>query len=108
MWYEPKDFKTGQNTWYLRIAVPDGGIIENQDEFPYEAPDSGYVPSQEWKFTDGAPGWKGSIERQFYIRFGSPPRFGRLNLSCASLYSGVSIGYAINPDGSRNREPNNN
>lgn len=103
-WKESKDFTTGQNNWGLRLSVPDGGLIEHDDEFPFEAPQGGYVPSLEWRFTNSTPNWRGGLTRSFYIRLGPGPTFGRLKVDTSAFYSTVLLDYAINPTGSRNLE----
>jgi hypothetical protein len=45
------------------------------------------------------------VQKQFYIKFGNPPKFGRLSLSSSAFYSGATVSYLFNPDGSRYLEP---
>ena len=104
-WWEPKDFKVGKNNWAIRIEIPDGGFIEHNDEYPFLAPESGYQPMFEFRFSKNDTNWVGGINRKYYIRFGSPPRYGRLQISTSAFTSGASFEYAINPDGGRNLEP---
>jgi hypothetical protein len=104
-WKERKDFKTAQNNWGFRLTVPDGGMVENTDEFPFEAPETDYQPVMEWHFTNGTPDWRGGINQKFYIKFGSPPRYGKITVDTTAFSPGVHLEYAINPDGSRYLEP---
>lgn len=104
-WKENKDFKTAQNNWGFRLTVPDGGLIENIDEFPFEAPDGDYQSVVEWHFTDGTADWRGTLEKKYYIKFGNPPRYGRIAFDTGAFYPAVHLEYVINPDGSRNLEP---
>jgi hypothetical protein len=104
-WKELKDHKTAQNNWGFRLTVPDGGLIENTDEFPFEAPAEGYQSVWEWHFTDGAPDWQGGINKKFYIEFGNPPRYGRITVQTGAFRPAVDLEYAINPTGSWNLEP---
>jgi hypothetical protein len=106
-WKELKDFKTAQNNWGFRLTVPDGGLIEENDEFPFEAPnaDADYQSVMEWHFKNGDPDWKGSLKKSFYIKFGNPPRYGIVSVQTTAFAPGVYLNYLFNPTGSRNLEP---
>lgn len=104
-WKEPKDFTTGQNTWGLRLSAADGGFVGQTDELPFEAPEQGYAPNLEWHFTNGQPGWEASMKTNFYVKFGSPPKYGWLKVETSAFSQALYLDYAINPDGSRYLEP---
>ena len=104
-WKGSKDFKTAQNNWGFRLTVSNGGLIQEHDEFPFEAPDTGYQSVIEWHFADGTSDWQGGINEKFYIKFGNPPRYGIITVKTTAFSPGVYLGYAINPTGSRNLEP---
>ena len=104
-WKERKNFKTAQNNWGFRLTVPDGGLIEQSDEFPFEAPDIGYQSTLEWHFKDGDAAWQGGIKDKFYIKFGNPARYGKITVDTSAFTPTVYLEYVINPDGSRNLEP---
>lgn len=89
--------------WSYRLAIPEGGFVETADEFPFEAPASGYQPVVEFKFQKGDPNWTERIDKTFYIAFGNPRRYGRIHVE-TSMTMGTILEYAINPDGSRNLE----
>ena len=89
----------------FRLTVPDGGLVENTDDLPFEAPDANYQSVWEWHFTDGAADWQGGINKKYYIEFGNPPRYGRITVQTGAFRPAVNLEYAINPDGSRNLEP---
>lgn len=90
--------------WSYRLTIPDGGFVETTDEFPFEAPESGYQQVVEFKFQKGTPDWTERIEKSFYIAFGSPRRYGRIRVE-TSMTTGTILEYAINPTGSRYLEP---
>lgn len=90
--------------WSYRLAIPDGGFVETTDEFPFEAPQSGYQPVVEFKFQKGEPGWTERINKTFYIVFGSPRKYGRIHVE-TTMTTGTILEYAINPTGSPNLEP---
>jgi hypothetical protein len=90
--------------WEASVAVPDGGLIEHDLEFPFEAPDHGYLPKMEFKMQANAPDWKRVVEKSYFIRFGTPPRYGRIHVRFNGASQKVFLSYAVNPSGSRNLE----
>jgi hypothetical protein len=66
--YPPRRFD-----WHASIAVPGGGLIEHDLEFPFEAPEDGYAPRVAFEMPANAPNWKRSVEKTYFIRFGTPP-----------------------------------
>jgi hypothetical protein len=97
--YPPRVFD-----WQASIAVPDGGLIEHNLEFPFEAPEGGYKSNVEFNMPANAPDWKRSVEKSYFIRFGNPPRYGRIHLRLNGASQKVFLSYAVNPSGSRNLE----
>jgi len=91
--------------WSFRLCIPDGGFVENNDEFQFEAPVTGYVPTVEYRFRKGEVNWATQVNKQFYIVFGHPPRYGWLRIESNLTQETVFLTYAINPTGSRNLEP---
>jgi len=92
------------DSWSFRIEVPDGGLAEENDEFPFEAPEFGYQPITEFLFRKRESNWAEHVNRSYYIRFGNPPRYGRFHVETSISMGGAILSYAINPDGSRNLE----
>jgi hypothetical protein len=101
--YETLKTSSGWSYW---LAILDGGFVEHNDEFPFSAPESGYQPVVEFNFRKGEPNWMTSIEKNYYISFGNPRKYGRIRVE-TSMTTGTILEYAINPDGSRNLEPKN-
>jgi hypothetical protein len=97
--YPPRVFD-----WRGSVAVPAGGLQEHNDEFPFEAPNGGYRPRVEFNMPASAPDWKGMIVQSYFIQFGSPPRYGRIQLRLHGDSQKVSVVYAVNPSFSRNLE----
>lgn len=92
--------------WRASITVPDGGLIEHNLEFPFEAPNEGYQPTVEFQMPANALDWKRVVEKDYFIRFGTPPKFGRIHIRFNGAAQRVSVRYAVNPSGSRNLEAN--
>jgi hypothetical protein len=104
---KPEYLQAKQATsWSFKMEIPDGGFVEENDEFPFEAPESGYQSIVQFDFQKGQPGWTWDLQKNYYIKFGNPPKYGTLHLE-TSIGSGVRLTYAINPDGSRYLEPKN-
>jgi hypothetical protein len=93
------------NAWQFQMGIKDGGFVEHNDEFPFQAPDTGYQPIVAFNFKVGEPGWTTMLRRQYYIAFGEPRRYGWLTVETRMGGGGVRLQYAINPDGPRNLEP---
>ena len=97
--YPPRIFN-----WQASILVPGGGLVEYNDEFPFEAPEDGYQPSVEFDMPTNALNWKPLVEKSYFIEFGSPPRYGRIQIQLNGASQKASISYWVNPTGSRNLE----
>jgi hypothetical protein len=91
--------------WSFRMSIPDGGLVENQDEFQFEAPETGYQPTVEYNFTKGETNWTTQVTKQFYITFGQPRKYGWLRIESNLAQETIFLTYAINPTGSQNLEP---
>jgi hypothetical protein len=91
--------------WSFKMIIPGGGLIEQHDEFPFEAPETGYQTAISLVFKAEQPDWKAGFKQDYYIVFGSPPLYGRLTVETDVSWGGALIDYAVNPDGSRNLEP---
>jgi hypothetical protein len=95
----------GATNWSFRLSIPDGGLVENQDEFQFEAPEVGYQPTVEYDFTKSETNWTTQVTKQFYIAFGQPRKYGWLRFESNLAQETVFVTYAINPTGSQNLEP---
>jgi hypothetical protein len=91
--------------WSFSLSLPGGGLVENADEFQFEAPDTNYQQSVEYRFTKDETNWTTQAAKQFYIAFGEPRKYGWLRIESNLDQETVFLTYAINPTGSRNLEP---
>jgi hypothetical protein len=91
--------------WSFRMEIPDGGFVAENDEFPFEAPESGFRSVVQFDFQKGQTNWATMMQKDYYIKFGTPPRYGRLHLETLIEMQGARLTYAINPTGSRDLEP---
>ncbi len=95
----------GATNWSFSLSIPGGGLIENQDEFQFAAPDTGYQPTVEYNFAKGETDWTTQVTKQFYITFGQPRKYGWLRIESNLAQETIFLTYAINPTGSQNLEP---
>ena len=93
--------------WSFRMSIPDGGFVENEDEFQFEAPETNYEPIVEYHFSKNETNWVTQVTKSFYIEFGQPRRYGWLRIESDLAQETIFLTYAINPLGSRNLEPAN-
>jgi hypothetical protein len=93
--------------WSFKMEIPAGGFVEQNDEFPFEAPANGYQSTITFDFKADQPDWKTSFKKSYYIVFGTPLRYGRIDIESDIMWGGAHISYAVNPDGSRYLEPKN-
>ena len=100
-----EEYPPGIFDWHAKISVPDGGLVEHDQEFPFEAPEAGYQESVEFNMPSNAPGWKRDALKNYFIRFGDPPKYGRIHVELDGASQHVSLDYWVNPNGSRNLEP---
>jgi len=94
-----------EGAWMLRVSVPSGGIQISTNEFPFEAPETGYEPSilldrktakpETWAYP-----YQGG---EFFVRTSSG--YGRMRLQMLEGSPHLSINSFYNPNNSRNLEP---
>ncbi len=104
-WIETDPATHRTTSWRLRLAIPDGGFVEHQDEFPFTAPEHGYQPELVFPPPNASNVRFGFSQKTYYIAFGQPRRYGRIQISASASTGNVMLQYTINPDGSRNLEP---
>ena len=92
--------------WKLTLSIPDGGFVEAHEEFPFEAPETVYEPTFEINMPASlGEAWRVGVEKTLYFAYGTPKKYGRLNLRTSANSRYVFIDYFVNPSGSRNLEP---
>jgi hypothetical protein len=97
----------GAREWGFSQTIPSGGLVENHDEFQFEAPNTDYQSAVRFKFTNGETNWTTQVTKQFYIALGEPRKYGWLRIESNLAQETVFLTYALNPTGSRNLEPAN-
>lgn len=54
--------------WRCRITVLDGGIIERDSEWDFEAPLNGYITSDEFGYLKSEKEWRNDLTKKYYIK----------------------------------------
>jgi hypothetical protein len=90
--------------WKLQLSIPNGGLVPTDDEFAFQAPESGYLPSIVIDMPATNQNWLGEIRSKYYIQLPNG-KYGRIDFYLLP-YNGVfEVQSAINPFGSLNLEP---
>lgn len=100
---DPDPQNNGHYDWKLRIAVPDGGVLQSTNEFAFAAPESGYEQILEISMSKDDPNWKPTTSKALFLKL--PNYFARANANI-DLYHDFyfSMQYFVNPNGSSNLE----
>lgn len=89
--------------WKCQISVPNGGIVQCNDEFGFQAPESGYESSFVVDMPATNQNWQTELRTSFYIKTPNND-YGRVDFYLLA-YNGVyTLHSAINPTGARNLE----
>jgi hypothetical protein len=95
--------------WSFEIEGIQGGIIQTQDDFMYQAPEAGYQPKYEFSMSTNNPNWKREMDgMQFYLQSRNGNVCGRFAVDVIPDYNEQSVfnvTFSVNPNGSRNLQP---
>jgi hypothetical protein len=98
--------RSGQKfDWGIRIKILHGGLVAEDDAYPYWAPINGYQPFFEYNISSNDIPWHSTLTQNFYIK-NSQGQFGRMQMDAyASVTpSGIKFDLWMNPSGSQNLE----
>lgn len=92
--------------WSVKVEILNGGLVEENDSYPFWAPTDGYQPSFEFNESTNAVKWLGGLQKTFYIKTGQG-QYGLMQLKIFPGRSptGLEVNFTINPSGSQNLEP---
>ncbi|MCU0786680.1 MAG: carboxypeptidase-like regulatory domain-containing protein [Verrucomicrobia bacterium] len=104
-WAEPPQPGSRKFSWKCRISVPGGGLQPITEEFPFQAPDTGYIGAEEHEADPESGGWNDQIEKNVFVKLrdGRYARIRFLVLAVAKQPFFRMESY-LNPSGSRNLE----
>lgn len=94
--------------WRTILSIPDGGFVEKDpsDEFGFEAPVLGYTPTLDFAgHVTREDRSRERVVRTFYFTWGSPARYGRMEMHSDGGDKSLRLEYVFNPvPGERNLE----
>lgn len=105
----PEHIQRGQPfDWKVTLEVPSGGIVEQNDEYPNEAPAEGYMNHCVIEMPAASERWQEFVIRSYYVKIRGGKLYGRLTLEFATSAEPppalVSLEAWTNPSSSRNLE----
>lgn len=103
-WRDISDLHKQPFDWKLQLSVAGGGILQTDEEFPFEAPENGYQHSVVIDMPATNQNWIGDLRTKFYLQMPNG-NYGRIDFYILP-YNGVfTVKSWVNPTGSRNLEP---
>jgi hypothetical protein len=100
--------------WSITFQMPNGGLLEQSDAYPNEAPSERYSSSVTVNVPATTPQWSASLSRSFYFKCRGGQDYGRMNVR-VTLGGGrpphpeaLDALVYTNPNGSRNLEYDSN
>ena len=94
--------------WNLTLSIPDGGLSEASDSYPYQAPEGGYQPLITVNMPATDKNWSSAFDKLFYFKARNGQVYGRIKVHLTANYEGATTHFEFelyaNPSGSRNLE----
>jgi len=92
--------------WTVTFSMSEGGLVETAEQFPFQAPESGYASTAVIDETNTDRSiWSGLVTRSFYFYLPSANVYGRITMRASSSLP-LILDYVYNPQpGSRTLEP---
>jgi hypothetical protein len=105
-WTDDAGKSSGQKyDWHCLVTIPGGGLVLSDEEFLFQAPENGYVPSTEIKMPADRPDWRNDVDLKFFYLLPNG-NYGRMTFSMiAGGQHFCMIDSVLNPSGSRDLEP---
>lgn len=93
--------------WNIKIRAANGGILDTDDLFLYEAPIDGYKDTFDLEIKKEDSNWRSSLNKQFYLKSRNGEVYSSLKVEFIPRYNGnvaIRLKWLTNPNGSRNLE----
>jgi len=105
-WRDISDLNKQPFDWKLQLSMlgGSGGIIPTDDEFAFQAPETGYQASIVIDMPATNQDWLGEVRSKYYIQLPNG-NYGRIDFYLLPRNGVFTVGSTINPSGSRNLEP---
>jgi Carboxypeptidase regulatory-like domain len=104
LWRDSSDKNARVYDWSLQLTAPNGGLVETDEEFDFEAPQAGYQPSIMIDMPATNINWKAEVRSKYYIQLANGD-YGRIDFYILSRNGVFTVSSAINPNGSQDLEP---
>ena len=83
--------------WTVTLSMNEGGLIETTNQFPFLAPESGYIATITMNMTNLDQNvWRGSMTKTYYFYLPSSNTYGRMTVE-GSASLPVELNYSYNP-----------
>ena len=102
-----KSLSSGAFPWSAAVDMGEGGMVETNEQYPFEAPQSGYNTKSATvdMSNPGGKTWDGDWVKTYYFYLPSTNIYGRMKIAFGANL-GVTVDYSYNPTpGDRNLEP---
>ena len=95
--------------WAVVLSGVEGGLVAHEEEFPFRAPDAGYLPEIRFQQSSEDPAWRDGFEGRFFLRSRNGAVHARIELRVSPFPRSAPptvtlLDYHLNPSGSRNLE----
>jgi hypothetical protein len=90
--------------WKLKLTIPGGGLVETQEEFPFQAPESGYQLPLVIDMPATNKNWITDLRTKYYVHL-PDGNYGRVDLDLRAYNGSIRVHSVVNSSGSRNLEP---
>lgn len=104
LWRDISDINAQHFNWKIQLSVPNGGLVETDEEFDFQAPQSGYQPSIVIDMPATNQNWQGEVNSKYYIQLANGD-YGRIDFYLLAYNGAFTVHSAVNPTGSQNLEP---
>jgi len=97
----------GRFPWSITLSMSEGGLVETNAQFPFQAPESGYSAQVVMDLTNpDSPSWTNMLTKTYYFYLPSSKTYGRMTVDTLGASRHVAIDYSYNPvAGHRELEP---
>jgi len=90
--------------WKLKLTVPGGGLVETKEEFPFQAPETGYQLPLVIDMPATNTNWITDLRTKYYFHL-PDGKYGRVEIDFMAYNGIIRVHSVFNPSGSRNLEP---
>ncbi len=104
LWRDISNMKAARFDWKLRLSAPNGGLVSTDEEFAFQAPESGYQPSVVIEMPATNQVWFNEVRNKYYIKL-PDGKCGRIDFYLLAHNGVFSVHSVINPSGLRSLEP---